>query len=64
MVNRQEIQLTQDLIELFVRYQVPPDLMSYDEAQGTMPEKLNRVSTAEKLKQALNVVHPSNGSNG
>lgn len=46
-----EIQLTQDLIELFVRYQVPPDLMSYDEAHGSRPEKLNRVSTAEKLKQ-------------
>jgi hypothetical protein len=53
VVNRQEIQLTQDLIELFVRYQVPPDLMSYDEAHGSRPEKLNRVSTAEKLKQAL-----------
>eukprot|EP00435_Cladocopium_sp_Y103_P051543 s1496_g16.t1 len=46
-----EIQLTQDLIELFVRYQVPPDLMSYDEAHGSRGEKLNRVSTAEKLKQ-------------
>ena len=57
-VNRQEIQLTQDLIELFVRYQVPPDLMSYDGEPGSGE------STAEKLKQARDARYGYGASNG
>ncbi|CAJ1378400.1 unnamed protein product [Effrenium voratum] len=44
-----EIQLTQDLIELFVKYQVPPDLMSYD--GGGARNKAGEVLAGEKLDQ-------------
>ncbi|CAE6909179.1 unnamed protein product [Symbiodinium natans] len=46
-----EIQLTQDLIELFVRYQVAPDLMSYEpwSSLAGLAEKAARVGAAEKL---------------
>eukprot|EP00913_Durusdinium_trenchii_P017267 g16237.t1 len=46
--SAEEIQLTQDLIELFVRYQVPPDLMSYEAGSG---DKLGRVSPSQKLQE-------------
>ncbi|CAE7217966.1 AGMAT [Symbiodinium sp. KB8] len=45
----QEIQLTQDLIELFVRYQVAPDLMSYEPWSSGVAEKAARVTAADKL---------------
>lgn len=44
-----EIQLTQDLIELFVRYQVAPDLMSYEPWSSGVAEKAARVTAADKL---------------
>jgi len=44
-----EIQLTQDLFELFVRYQVAPDLMSYEPWSSGVAEKAARVTAADKL---------------
>jgi hypothetical protein len=61
-----QIALTQDLLELFIEYQIPSDLLTYDEGEGAAPErKLAAVSEhvaaihsmlakakAEELRQA------------
>ena len=50
-----EIQLTQDLMELFVEYQVPSDLLSYDgESNAPVKEKVN--SVRENVQAVLDVI--------
>eukprot|EP00012_Vannella_robusta_P013716 CAMPEP_0206209744 /NCGR_PEP_ID=MMETSP0166-20121206/17093_1 /ASSEMBLY_ACC=CAM_ASM_000260 /TAXON_ID=95228 /ORGANISM="Vannella robusta, Strain DIVA3 518/3/11/1/6" /LENGTH=500 /DNA_ID=CAMNT_0053631203 /DNA_START=92 /DNA_END=1594 /DNA_ORIENTATION=+ len=51
-----EIQLTQDLLELFIEYQIPSDLISFDEddhPHASTPEKINivkeHVATMRKM---------------
>ncbi|KAG7346198.1 hypothetical protein IV203_005266 [Nitzschia inconspicua] len=54
-----EMQLTQDLMELFVEYQVPSDMMSYDEENqdATAKEKVDVVR--EHVKAVLDVIQDS-----
>ena len=53
-----EMQLTQDMIELFVEYQVPSDLLSYDgEHDETMREKV--VNVKGHVKAVLHVIRES-----
>mmetsp|Transcript_6922 Transcript_6922/g.16177 ORF Transcript_6922/g.16177 Transcript_6922/m.16177 type:complete len:387 (-) Transcript_6922:93-1253(-) len=54
-----EIKLTEDLMELFVEYQVPSDLLSYDELAGTpasvsASEKVD--SVRENVKAVMDVI--------
>ncbi len=50
-----EIKLTQDLLELFMEYQIPSDLLSYDgtSAEATTEDKLARVREYVSRMQAL-----------
>lgn len=49
-----EIQLSQDLLQLFMEYQIPSDLLSYDgPAEAPAPEKLARVAHHVSRMQAL-----------
>jgi hypothetical protein len=41
-----EIQLTQDLLELFIKYQIPSDLLSYEGSDTLLPE--NRTNFVKK----------------
>ncbi len=51
-----EIQLTQDLMELFLTYQIPSDLLSYDgETLTSVKEKLNRVK--ENVKAIRDMIN-------
>jgi hypothetical protein len=53
-----EIQLTQDLMSLFVDYQIPSDLLSFDgAADADVPSKLNKVK--EYVKTVLDVIESS-----
>jgi hypothetical protein len=53
-----EMQLTQDLMKLFVEYQVPSDLLSYDgEHDETVQEKVGNVK--EHAKAVLDVIRES-----
>ncbi|KAG7361034.1 hypothetical protein IV203_036134 [Nitzschia inconspicua] len=54
-----EMQLTQDLMELFVEYQVPSDMMSYDDENqdATAKEKVEVVR--EHVKAVLDVIQDS-----
>jgi len=49
-----EIQLTQDLLELFIRYQIPSDLISYDgTAAGSVETKVSTVQGYVSNMQAM-----------
>jgi len=54
-----EIQLTQDLMELFVEYQVPSDLLSYDgeNSEATTKEKVENVKG--NVQSVLNAIKDS-----
>eukprot|EP00928_Gymnodinium_smaydae_P029326 TRINITY_DN22114_c0_g1_i2.p1 TRINITY_DN22114_c0_g1~~TRINITY_DN22114_c0_g1_i2.p1 ORF type:complete len:757 (-),score=84.58 TRINITY_DN22114_c0_g1_i2:54-2324(-) len=44
-----EIKLTQDLMQLFIKYQIPSDLLSFDEASGQDGTQLVEPSNSERL---------------
>jgi hypothetical protein len=49
-----EIRLTQDLMEMFIKYQIPSDLISYDgNPNASVQEKLTRVKTHVKAMQDM-----------
>jgi hypothetical protein len=53
-----EIQLTQDLMSLFVDYQIPSDLLSFDgAADSDLPTKVNKVK--DYVKSVLDVIESS-----
>ena len=49
-----EIRLTQDLMEMFIKYQIPSDLISYDgNPNASVQDKLARVKTHVKAMQEM-----------
>lgn len=53
-----EIQLTQDLMDLFIRYQVPPDLLSYDDDVDA-PAKVKLTAVKEHVASLLSTINAS-----
>jgi hypothetical protein len=43
-----EIRLTQDLMEMFIKYQIPSDLLSYDESSLGITSPVNRLSAVKE----------------
>lgn len=54
-----EMQLTQDLVELFIEYQVPSDMMSYDEENQDVTTKEKVDVVREHVKAVLDVIQES-----
>ncbi|KAG7367627.1 hypothetical protein IV203_030298 [Nitzschia inconspicua] len=54
-----EMQLTQDLVELFIEYQVPSDMMSYDEENQDVTTKEKVDVVKEHVKAVLDVIQDS-----
>jgi hypothetical protein len=47
-VLTKEIRLTQDLMEMFIKYQIPSDLLSYDESSLGITSPVNRLNAVKE----------------